>query len=139
MSMEADFRIIADDKDRIGPWVAERIGAEWVPEVSVAIGLEKKGCIVAGVIFDQYIGKSICAHIAGEGMFYNKEFFRVCFDYAFRQAGVNKILGLVGEKNKKALKFDKHLGFVDECVIKDAHKDGDLVVLSMTKAQCRYI
>lgn len=137
--MAADFKIIADDKNRIGPWVSDMVGASWVPEMSAAFGLEKNGVLIAGVVFEGYTQASINAHIAGEGRWFNREFMRVCFDYAFRQAGVNKILGLVGSDNEKALKFDKHLGFIEECVIKDAHKGGDLVILSMTKAQCRYI
>ena len=131
--------IIANDKERVGPWVCERAGGKWAGNISEAIGLEQDGELIAGAIFDGYNGVSMTVHLAGEGNWLNREYMRVCFDYAFNQCKINKLIGIVGSGNKQALKFDRHIGFVDEYVIKDAHPDGDLVILSMTKAQCRYL
>ena len=41
--------------------------------------------------------------------------------------------------NWTSLKFDKHLGFVEEAVIQDAGKYGDMHILTMTREQCRYL
>ena len=69
----------------------------------------------------------------------NKEYTKLCFDYAFNQLKVNKVIGLVESNNHKALRFDKHLGFIEEYVVKDAGKNGDIHILSMTREQCRFI
>jgi RimJ/RimL family protein N-acetyltransferase len=55
------------------------------------------------------------------------------------QLKVNKIIGVVDSTNLDALKFDRHIGFKDEAIIKDAGKHGDLVILSMTKNNCKYL
>jgi len=132
--------IIANDHERVGRWACERMGATFAPDVSVAIGLEEDGKLIAGVLYDNYRKKSICMHVAAEGTrWMTKEYLRVCFDYPFRQLGVNKIIGIVGEKNTKARSFDEHLGFELEHIIKDACEDGDMLIYSMTKEQCRHL
>ena len=68
-----------------------------------------------------------------------KSYLGFCFQYAFNQAKVNKILGFVGSKNLQARKFDEHLGFRLEASIEGAHIDGDLLIYSMTRAQCRWL
>jgi len=46
---------------------------------------------------------------------------------------------LVDSTNEKALRFDKKLGFVEEARISNAARAGDLVILTMTKEQCRWL
>lgn len=130
--------MIVFDAERIGPWVCERTGGKYEPGTSAAIGLEKDGRLQAGVLYDQFNGRSVCMHVAIEERI-SREYTRVCFDYPFNQLGVNKVLGLVDSTNEKALRFDKHLGFVEEARIAGAGKTGDLVILTMTRQQCRWI
>lgn len=130
--------MIVFDAERIGPWVCERTGGRFEPGTSMAIGIQKDGCLVAGVLYDQFNGSSICMHVAIDGRI-SREYTRVCFDYPFNQLKVKKVLGLVDSTNEKALRFDRHLGFVQEACIKDAGKRGDLLILTMTKEQCRWI
>jgi len=103
--------------------------------------LEEDGCATAGVLFDGWNGSSICMHVAAVPgkRWMTREYLRVCFDYPFRQLQASKILGLVGEKNVAARRFDEHLGFVLEATLKDAHPDGDLLVYTMTPGQCRWL
>lgn len=130
--------MIVTDKDRIGPWVCERTGGRYEPTCSQAIGWESDGELVAGTLYDQYNGRSICMHVAAEKPV-TRAYTRACFSYAFEHLGVQKVLGLVDSTNSAALRFDRHLGFVEEARIKDAGKFGDLIVLSMTRPQCRWI
>jgi RimJ/RimL family protein N-acetyltransferase len=103
------------------------------------IGLDRDGELIAGVLYDNFNGKSVCMHVAGVGNWLNRDFLRVCFDYPFNQMKVGKLIGLVDSGNAKALKFDRHLGFVSEALIKDAGKTGDLHILTMTREQCRFL
>jgi len=130
--------MITTDKDRIGPWVCERTGGTYDPSCSAAIGWEVDGELVAGTLYDQFNGRSICMHVAAEKPV-TRTFTKVCFDYPFNQLGVQKIIGLVDSTNESALRFDHHLGFVEEGRIKDAGKYGDLVLLTMDRNSCRWI
>lgn len=127
------------DVERIGPWVCARAGGTHIPGSSQAIGLERDGELVAGVLYDQFNGRSVCMHVAADVPdWVSRKFLRLCFDYPFNQMGVNKVVGLVDSTNTRALSFDMHLGFVEEARLSDAGKEGDLVILTMTKEQCRW-
>lgn len=125
--------------DYVGAWVCERTGGIYTPGDSRAFGLRRGDQLVAGVVFDNYNGRSIAMHVAGEGKWFDREYARVCFDYAFRQLRVKKILGFVSEGNTRARKFDEHIGFREEARIADAGIDGDLLVYTMTKDECRWL
>lgn len=121
-------------------WVAKRIETAYHARSGQGIGIEKNGQIVCGVIFDSFNGRSIQIHVALEpGARMTREWFRILFDYAFNQLGVQKIIGVVDSTNQAALRFDKHIGFVEEAVIKDAGKHGDMHILTMTRQQCRFL
>lgn len=131
--------MIVTDKDWIGPWVCERTGGIYEPSTSSAIGwMQSDGTLSAGTLYDMFNGRSICMHVAIEKPI-TKTFVKTSFDYAFNQLGVQKVIGLVDSTNDSALRFDHHLGFVEEARIKDAGKDGDLILLTMTRQQCRWI
>lgn len=143
---------IVYDTQRVGEWVCARTGGLLDLQGSVAIGLASQaipdpnstltlaGPLIAGVLFDNYNGSSICMHVAAEGSgWLTREYLKVCFDYPFNRAGVKKILGLVDSTNTQARRFDEHLGFQLEATIKDAGKSGDLLIYSMTRQQCRYL
>jgi RimJ/RimL family protein N-acetyltransferase len=92
------------------------------------------------VVFDNYNGRSISMHVAGEGGHWmTRDYARACFGYAFGQLGVRKIIGLVDSTNEAAKRYDEHLGFRVEGVITDAGKHGDLLIYSMTPDQCRWL
>jgi len=133
--------VIVFDKDRIGPWVCERTGGHFEPSCSSAIGLEQEGELVAGVLYDQFNGRSVCMHVASDGTrsWMSREYLAMAFDYPFHQLGVKKIIGLVDSTNADALAFDKALGFEVECEIEDAGKTGSLVILTMSRDRCRWL
>lgn len=130
--------MIVFDTPRIGEWVCARTGGKFEASTSTAIGFETDGALTAGVLYDMFNGRSICMHVAIEKPV-TREFTRTCFDYPFNQLKVHKVLGLVDSTNAAALRFDKHLGFVEEARIEGAGKTGDLVILTMTRDQCRWI
>jgi len=137
-------KIILDPK-LVGPWTTSRLGCEWFPEAVSCIGLAEitpSGPeLVAGVLFSDYNKASIQMHVAAEpgARWMTKAYLGFCFQYAFNQAKVRKILGYVGSGNEAAKRFDEHIGFTLETVLADAHPDGDLLIYSMTRAQCRWL
>ena len=132
-------RIVWDQPEAVGRWVCARTQGSYDP-ASQAIGLEKDGQLIAGVLFDHYTGRSIAMHVAGEGGHWmTREFARACFGYAFGQLKVRKVIGLVDSANHAARRYDEHLGFKLEAVITDAGAGGDLLIYTMTPEQCRWM
>lgn len=130
------------DKHLIGPFVFRHVNKAWGPEGREAIGLVDGDRVLAGVVFEDYSGPggSVCVHVSlAHSNVPLRKLITATFWYAFQQLGVEKVLGLVPSTNKEALKFDVKLGFKAEAVIENAFPDGDLVILSMTRAECRFI
>lgn len=122
----------------VGEWVAERVGGKYHQDDAQAIGLEKNGQIIAGVIFERYNGHSLWVHIAAEGRL-TPSFVKAICKYAFIDCDVEKVIGTVTSGNVKAMKFDENLGFIEEGRIRDAAPDGDIIIYTMSKSNCRFI
>jgi len=60
-------------------------------------------------------------------------FSAVC-DYAFNLCKLKRITGMVPVSEVDVIAFDKHLGFREEFIMKDAATDGDMQVLVLTPA-----
>lgn len=46
---------------------------------------------------------------------------------------------MVPATNYTALEFDLKLGFIEETIIRDVYREGDMIVLSMYKDDCRWL
>lgn len=131
---------IVFDSPLVGQWVCERTGGTYSPVDSAAIGLARDDTLIAGVLYDHYNQASVAMHVAADvRQWLNRAYLQACFRYPFLQLGVRKVLGLVDATNKQARRFDEHLGFSLEAVIADAAPGGDLLIYSMTRAQCKYL
>lgn len=132
------MRIVLHQDEIVGRWVCRMTGGEY--SGGVAIGMADDVKLIAGVLYDTYNGASIAMHVAGHARSWmTREYLWMCFHYPFEQLKVKKVIGLVSENNGQARRFDEHLGFVLETRIKDAHPDGDLLIYSMTRQQCRFL
>jgi len=135
-------RVVGHLSEIVGPWVCARTGGEFSPIGSSTIGLlDEDGTVVAGAVYDNFNGTSICVHLAGEGRnWLNREFLRAGFRYPFDQLKVKKLLGLVPSTNMLARRFDEHCGFQLEAVVTEAAQDGaDLLIYSMRRENCRFL
>lgn len=122
-------------------WVAKRTNEFGNFGCAVGIGWRKQGALVAGVAYSDYNGVNMQMHVASDGTrrWLNREYLRVCFDYPFNQAEVQRVTGCVGEGNAKAREFIEHLGFERETRLSGAHPTGDLLIYCMRKPQCRWL
>lgn len=130
--------IIVDRDPELRDWLQKKSDSYFDPTRSRFIGLESNGEIAAVTGFTDFNAVSCHMHIGIEGRL-TREYTRFCFWYPFEQLGVKKVFGLVAANNAKALRFDKHLGFQEEARIKEALPSGDMIILSMTKEQCRFL
>lgn len=123
--------------DHVGKWVAERIRGTF-HSGSVSIGLERHGVIVAGVIYEQWNGRSVVAHMAASGRL-TSAFVAAIFDYAYNVCSVQKVILPVASQNLKSGRFVRKLGFREEARIKDASPEGDIILYTLEKQDCRYL
>jgi len=100
----------------------------------------QNGKPVAGVVYENYNTVSVTAHIwVKDGAVASKEWWAAIFDYCFNQLGIHKLIGQVYSTNEKARRLDEKMGFVLEATIKDYCLEGDLLMYTMTKEQCRIL
>ena len=133
--------LVLDQHERVAQWVAARAGCSahaWAGYV--CLGLEDAGELVAGVVMESFTGRSANMHVAGVGRnWLNRNMLQTCFIYAFDHLGLQRLTGLVPASNTAALAFDLHLGFRHEYTLVDGAKDGDLHILCMRRADCRFL
>ena len=123
----------------VGRWVAEQTNGRFNPDASTTIGLQREtGEIVAGVIYENWNKRSVVAHMAITGRL-TRKFIGAIFRYAYEQCGVNKVILPVQSDNVKSNHFVKHLGFTEEARIREAAPDGDIIIYSLAKSECRYL
>jgi len=122
----------------IGHWVAKRIAGEFFAEGSSAIGLQKDGETIAGVIYENWNRQSIFCHIAIEGRM-TKAYLKAIFDYPFNVCNVKKIIVPVVSNHVKSIKLVTKMGFNEEARLKDASLDGDIIFLTLAKENCRFL
>ena len=123
-----------------GHAIAKAAGSVYNPAVDIAISRTEEGVLLGGVIYNGYTGASINIHMAGfTPRWASRDMLWICFDYPFNQLGCKKIFAQIPAQNTRAVKIDLKLGFTFEVLIKDVFVGDDLVVLSMTREDCRWL
>lgn len=110
------------------------------PQLTAAIGWLRDDEVVAGVIYEHFTGASITATIANApGAVLVPGFMRAIFKYPFQQLGVNVIIAFVSESNWKSRNLLEKMGFTQETKVIGAYPDGDMLIYTMSAAQCRWL
>jgi RimJ/RimL family protein N-acetyltransferase len=133
--------IVWYDTERVMQFVADRTGEERYDNCA-AIGLEEDGQLIAGVVFQNHCGPNVLMHVASDGSrrWMTPAYLCACFRYPFESLKVRRITGLVRVDNVAAQKFDEHLGFVREGLMRQAASDGtDMIVYGLLKKDCKYL
>ena len=122
-------------------WVAKLTDEYGNFGAAVGFGIEKDGALVAGVVFNEYNGVNMNMHVASDGSkdWMTRELLWMVFDYAFRQAKVKRLTGLVGEGNAVSRIFTERIGFELETTLESAHPTGKLLIYRMFKDKCKWI
>ena len=127
---------------RVIEWVSQRVDEDNFSSDSIGIGLEEDGELIAGVVFNMYTKAGICMHVAAVPgkRWMTKEYLWRVFAYPFLQLNCNRVTGLVREDNIVAQKFDEHIGFKREGLIRKGATDGaNFILYGMLKEECRWL
>ena len=131
--------IVTDRQEELGRWLMSRIGGTYLAGRGVYIGLARNGILCAVAGFEDYNTASIMGHLAVDGNRMDLTWIKYCFKYVFDIAKVNKLIGMVSSDNTRAYSMNLKFGYIEEAVIKDACKNGDMILMTMTREQCKYI
>ena len=121
-----------------GMWAAEQIGTFFVPGTEEAIGLKRHGTFVAGVIYEDWNGKSIVCHIAITGRM-TPDYLWAIFDYPFNVCGAHKIIAPICADNDRCIKMVTNMGFREEARLAEASPRGDILLFTLLKTNCRFL
>lgn len=127
-----------ESSTEVGEWVCSQTGGGYHEARSNALGLRKDGELVAGVVYENWNGRSVVCHIAFQGRL-TPAYLAAVFDYPFNVCGVDKIIAPVSSGNSKALKLVGKMGFTEEARIHNADTAGDIVFLTMARDSCRFL
>jgi RimJ/RimL family protein N-acetyltransferase len=134
-------QVIHGQNDRVIDWVGKLVDEDDFGP-AVAIGLEENGELIAGVVYNMYTKVSISMHVAAVPgkRWITRQFLYHCFAYPFIQLECKRVTGLVREDNLEAQKFDEHLGFVREGLVREACEDGaNMILYGMLRSECRWL
>jgi len=130
------FELITDHS--AGHWTAGQTKGKYFEANSQSIGLKQNGEFVAGVIYENWNRRTITCHIAISGRL-TPRYLAVIFDYPFNVCDVKKIIVPVDATNSKSVNLVEKMGFTEEARIKDGMADGDMILYTLAKNDCKYL
>jgi len=131
--------VTVESQDYLKAWASKILDIPLAYD-SQCIGNVLNDELRAVAVYCNFEGKSCQVHIASSGSHWmTRDFLKAIFDYPFNKLKLKVIIGAVPGNNEKALKLDRHLGFEEIANIADAHKDGNLVLLTMRPEQCKWL
>jgi RimJ/RimL family protein N-acetyltransferase len=132
-------KVTTENQEFMRAWI-ERILFQKFGEEAKFIGQEIDGNLVAVVAFCGFLPNACHMHIGTVGdNWMSKDLLWACFDYPFIKLGKKVILATLDASNKEAVRLNRHLGFQDKCVIEDAHENGDLLIMTMKREDCKWL
>lgn len=130
--------MIIYDTQRCQEWAAKHYGIA-ANELTVCIGFERHGELVCVAGYNYYHGNSICVHFYSQGGYVSKQYLVVVHAYPFLQLGVSFMVAMISTANKKALNLARKLGYEPKTIVPGVFNDGDLMIATLKKTDCRYI
>ena len=133
-----DYKIIDNDYDRLRDWWSDFVGHTAC--MQTMIGLEKDGEIVCIFGYDNFNGKSCQQHIVyKQGEYVPRNYVWFVYYYPFMQMGVDMLIGMLPSNNDRIIDLAKHAGFVEKYRIVGAHPEGDIILSTLNKQDCRFL
>jgi RimJ/RimL family protein N-acetyltransferase len=121
----SNARLIFDDKERVGSWVAERVHFLAPLGGYYAMGAELNDELVSGVIIQSWTDHNAISHIAvSKPTRLLNELLDHAYVYVFSQLKLKRLTAFVEANNASSLKLTTHLGFVDEAILREAGDGG---------------
>ena len=121
--------------------IARAAGIGYDPGVDYCITrINDAGELLGGVIYTNFTHRTVQMHMAGFAPAWpTPQFMWAIYDFPFNYLKVEKVIGTVPSTNERALKIDYKMGFKHLVTIPGIVQGGDMVILAMSKDECKYL
>jgi hypothetical protein len=131
--------IVSAPREKLWAVMNEKLSIPWSNDFQ-AIGLVIDDCLCAVTGYNSFLHGTCMMHVVViDPAKITREFVRESFRYPFKKAGVLHVLSMVAERNTKAVSLNLKLGFRILFSLPDRSSRGDLLGLTMSAAECRWI
>lgn len=134
--------LISEPQLALSYWLCDRIGLTPTRDIMCIGQWDNDAEEIIGVVgYDGWSKSMVEMHSAGTpgSNWLTRELLNKAFTFPFEGHDLNVIISRVSTGNPAAIKFNKGLGFKEQCRIKDGADDGDLIIFAMYKAECRWL
>lgn len=132
---------VTEDQPGMLAWAAECIGLPCFRDDAKAIGIKRRGELVAVVVYDCFGPCDCQMHVASDGSrrWLTRRVLIEVFHYPFVQLKLRRVSSLIPTKKTDAIRFNEHLGFRLEGFCPEGMPDDDLQIRGMLRRECRFI
>jgi len=131
--------LLYGEDEIVGKWVGERIAhANFGSFVSIGLCEDQK--LIAAVIYHNYIkeyGNIELSMAADSPRWATPESIGALLHYPFVRLGCNRVTTCTPASNRRALKFNKGIGFIEEGVIRKGYGAEDMVICGLLKEEAQ--
>lgn len=107
-------------------------------EAMLGIAEERDGEFIAGAAFENWNANCIWGHLRIDKS-PGKQFWIALADYIYNVCGCKRFSATVESTNKEAIRLNLHIGFEIEATLKDAGKNGDVLIMTLWRDKCRFL
>jgi RimJ/RimL family protein N-acetyltransferase len=134
--------LVYGQDERVAEWVGKQLMKDAEAfKPCVAVGIERDDELIAGVVYNNYVGHLIEMTIASlDKRWCDRHNLKALFAYPFTQLGLRRVQALCSDKDEGVKMFLKRLGFTHEGTHPCAYHDGGTALsFGMLKNNCKWL
>jgi len=134
--------LIYGQDERLLQWAFERMAFTARSDAkAIGWGDEATGTLKAVVIWDGFSECDCNIHVCSDesGHWLRRPLLIAAFSHPFLQWERRRVTSLIPENNTNAIRFNRHLGFKQEGICRNAAPDGNIILMGMLREECRFI
>ena len=122
-------------------WIKSRVPVLAIEDTCGIVAVDEDGQYVGAGVLDTWTENSVtCTFVVDNPFVLKGGFLKAVCSYVFEERGRKKAFVQIASNNTKSLRFVKHIGFQEQCRLKDAFKDGvDCVIMELVRENCKYL
>jgi RimJ/RimL family protein N-acetyltransferase len=128
--------LFSDRADEINTFVCANGGGYEAPGSFTALGSERDGKIIGGIVYSRWNGAHCLCNIALLPGYNHKELIVSGLHYGFSQLGLRRLTFTISQDNIASQRFVRHLGATLEATLQGADPSGDLLIFALFPENC---
>jgi RimJ/RimL family protein N-acetyltransferase len=135
-------RLLVNCDEFVKDWVAVMCGVGVIRDAEAkGLGcLNVDGLLVAGVVYSRFAGNTAFIDAAAAPNAHIPRVVLAAFvDYPFNQLGLQALFSHIREGNHRAVRIVTKIGFQFQSKIPQGYPDGDMLLYTLVRKDCRYL